>query len=232
MSDRYTISAHPKQVSEYFRFELPSDYEPRYNAAPAQLLPVVTLEAPKGFSFFYWGTIPGWSGNKTISKKLLAISSEEAISKQSVGRLLRLQRCLIPCDGFYLWKRVGKKSRIPYRVVLRDRSLFCIAGIWEEFEDENDQNFHTFRMISTDAPDNIHFLSDQIPLIMEKENQKKWMDPGISDQELIDLMKPFPGGKLDFYTVSPHIENSRIDHDGLIKPASSMDQFGNYSLFD
>lgn len=232
MADRYTISLPATSAAEYFKVKVSDDYSPRYNAAPAQLLPVITAHAPLGFSFFYWGTIPGWSGNKSISQKLLTVSVEEVISRSVVRQLLKSRRCIIPADGVYFWKKVGKKSRIPYRITLQSKSPFGIAGIWEEFEDENDQTHHTFRMISTAAPQNLHFLTDSMPVVLDKEQQDRWLNEKTSEEEAIELLKPVAGGKLSFYTVSSKIDQIALDIPELIKPVSAMDQFGNYSLFE
>ena len=61
MPERYTISKPAEELALELGVEIPENYQPRYNAAPAQLLPIITSKAKEGLSFFYWGTIPGWS---------------------------------------------------------------------------------------------------------------------------------------------------------------------------
>ena len=46
--------------------------------------------------------------------------------------------------GFMPGKKVGKKTSIPYRLVTNDQDLFSFAGIWDEFEDTDGNEFHTF----------------------------------------------------------------------------------------
>ncbi|MDH5381610.1 MAG: SOS response-associated peptidase [Cyclobacteriaceae bacterium] len=232
MPERYTLTSSVESLKEKFKFELPEIYSPRYNASPAQLLPVVTSVATGGFSYFYWGIIPGWSGNKTISNRLLHIDAEEIISKPGVRKLLRTQRCIIPADGFYIWKKVSKKSQIPYRVVLKDNSMFSMAGLWEEFEDENDQTHHTFRIIQVSSPTVLDGIEEFSPVILDAEGEKTWIDLSSDDESLLKLLAPISNAKLEYYTVSPKISDPINDYPDLVKKVESMDQHGNYSLFD
>ena len=129
MPERYTLTTAPEQLGIRFKADLHNAYQPSYNAGPAQLHPVITALSPEGFSFFYFGTIPGWAGNKSISTRLLEVNAKDLMHKPSLKKLLQTQRCLIPADGFFIWKKVGKKSRVPYRFVMKDRGVFAIAGL-------------------------------------------------------------------------------------------------------
>jgi len=40
-------------------------------------------------------------------------------------------------DGFYGWKKIGKKTAVPYRIELKPKGLFSIAGLWDEYDDED-----------------------------------------------------------------------------------------------
>ena len=67
MLERYSIGQSAEEIKQRFQVEATDGYEPRYNAAPTQLLPVITNQHPEGFSFFYWGQVPQWSNNRAIS---------------------------------------------------------------------------------------------------------------------------------------------------------------------
>jgi len=135
MIDRYSITASSAKINERFRAEVLDTYTPRYNAAPTQLLPVITHSTPHGVSTFFWGTSPEWSKNKSLSEKIINIRAETIMEKPPLKKAMMKSRCLIPADGFYAWKKVGKKTAIPYRFIIPDQELFSFAGTWEEFED-------------------------------------------------------------------------------------------------
>jgi putative SOS response-associated peptidase YedK len=123
-------------------------YTTRYNAAPTQLLPVITHESPEGFSFFYWGSAPQWAKNKTLAERIINTRAELIQDKPVFKKSLMRSRCIIPADGFYAWKKVGKKTSIPWRFVLKSKKIASFAGIWEEYDDSEGQAYHTFTLIT------------------------------------------------------------------------------------
>jgi putative SOS response-associated peptidase YedK len=76
MIERYSMHASAQQLATRFQIEEPEAFKPRYNAAPSQLLPVITHDSPQGFSYFYWGAAPQWSKNKTFAERIINIRGE------------------------------------------------------------------------------------------------------------------------------------------------------------
>ena len=112
MCGRYTIIAKAEEIEKRFNVEVPEVYAPRYNAAPSQILPVITNQNPEGLSFFHWGLIPRWAKDKSISSKLINARAETITEKASFKNAMKHRRCLVLADGFYEWKPTGKKSCI------------------------------------------------------------------------------------------------------------------------
>jgi len=231
MPERYTITASSEQLEKAFQIEVSDLYLPKYNAGPAQLLPVITSSGIGGLSYFYWGTIPGWSNNKSISKKLLTAPADLILEKEGYKKAFLSKRCIIPADGYYAWKQVGKKTKIPYRVVLGSQSLFSFAGIWEEFEDEKDETHHIFRIVTVTANNLLNDLDDSMPLILEKDQYKKWLQMDSKTEDLVAMFKTYPEDKMFKYAVSSKLENTNYNDPDLIEKVTPMDQHGNYSLF-
>ena len=71
MCGRYSLAKSKIELEERFQAEMLVDFSPRYNVAPTQLVPVITSDSPKGFSFFYWGITPDFGQNKPVSAKLI-----------------------------------------------------------------------------------------------------------------------------------------------------------------
>ena len=94
MGDRYTLAVSGQVLSERLGVDVPDHYRPRYNAAPTQVLPVVTLGS-KGLSFFYWGQLPVRAHNRAISAKLLYLDAEAIKSKPIPLKTLVERRCRI-----------------------------------------------------------------------------------------------------------------------------------------
>jgi putative SOS response-associated peptidase YedK len=231
MIERYSLTATAETLKERFAIEVPGYYQPRYNAAPAQLLPIITSESQEGLSVFYWGRPPVWARNKSLSERLVNLKVEHLVERPVLKKALMKYRCIIPADGFYAWKKLGKKTAIPHRLVT-DQPVFSMAGLWEEFEDEAGNLMHTFIMITTQANETVSKVTDRMPVILDKKSEAVWLNHSAAEADLLKVLVPYASDKISLYTVSPRINEIKIDVPSLILPAPSADQHGNLTLFD
>lgn len=232
MIDRYTLSASANEIQNRFSVDVPNFFKPRYNAAPTQLLPVITSAGQQGLSLFYWGTSPEWSKNKVLAEKIVNVRVESFPEKVALRRSLRKHRCIIPSDGFYCWKRVGKKTSIPYRFTIHNKDLFSFAGMWEEFEDTDGHQIQTFTVITCPASATVKNVYERMPAILTKDLERGWLDEQQSEDQLLKLLEGVSNVKLDFYPVSPSIADPSLDVPSLLLPTPPADQHGNLTLFD
>ncbi len=227
---RYSITADAGAVAERFSVDVPEGYQPSFNAAPTHLLPVITQDSQKGLSFFYWGAPPAWANKKSLAEKIINTRSETISEKIVTRKKLQERRCLIPADGFYEWKRAGKRASIPYRFTLKDKSLFSMAGLWEEYDDEDGNMSHTFSVITTEAVELVLPIGDRMPLILTPEEELAWLNTHDAI-ELSSLLNAF-SGDLEYYSVSPMVNSPDRNSRLVIMPAPPADQYGNLTLFD
>lgn len=232
MVDRYSLTITPALLSERFSVGAIDHYKPRYNAAPTQLLPVITSSGSSGISWFYWGRPPHFAKNKNLAEKIINLSAETLRERPVLKKMLLQNRCIIPADGFYVWKKVGKKTAIPHRVTEAAHKPFSFAGLWEEFEDEDKSMVHAFTIITTQSNELVFALNERMPVIFNKVQEEIWLNPHSSEIELTNILKAYPTGKMGIYTVSSLINNPEKDHPSLILPAPASDQHGNLTLFD
>jgi putative SOS response-associated peptidase YedK len=230
MFDRYSIAASADQIQSYFSVDPHGFDKPRYNAAPAQLLPVITMGSA-GLSHFYWGTAPEWSKNKPIGEKIINTRVEQIAERPAIKKQIKKYRCLIPADGFYGWKKVGKKTSIPYRFEMKPKVLFAMAGTWEEYDDEEGNMIHTFMVITVPAGDSAAAICERMPAILSKDESAVWLNAESTEEELMACLHPFDG-KLESFSVSPRINDIKADDATMIIPTPPADQHGNLTLFN
>jgi putative SOS response-associated peptidase YedK len=173
MIERFSIGVSASRLAARYKTEEPT-FLPRYNGAPSQLFPVLTSESPQGFSYFYWGVAPQWAKNKSIAERLINVRVEQISEKPVLKQSLKKFRCIVAADGFYAWKKVGKKTMIPWRFALPSKEVFSIAGLWEEYDEDGDA-FHTFTIITTVAKGLSATVSDRQPLVLSKEDEAIWL---------------------------------------------------------
>ncbi len=232
MIDRYSITAKAAQVAERFSVDVPEFYREHYNASPTHLLPVITSTTPEGLSNFYWGTAPGWAKNKTVSEKIVNTTAEHFAERPSLMKALRKQRCIIPADGFYGWKKVGKKTSIPYRFVFKTQTLFSFPGLWEEFEDTDGNQIQTFSIITCPSDTTVSPIQDRMPVILSRNAEQVWLHTESTEDVLMNIIAISETKDLNYYPVSPRIREQNVDVPSLIVPTPPADQHGNLTLFD
>jgi putative SOS response-associated peptidase YedK len=62
--------------------------------------------------------------------RMINARSETAGTKPAFRDALQFRRCLIPADGFYEWRKMGKTKQ-PYCFEVGPGELFAFAGIWD-----------------------------------------------------------------------------------------------------
>lgn len=231
MPTSYSIASSPQLIEEYFNVEVTGQYQPRYNAAPTKLLPIITAENPAGLSFFYWGINPSFIKSKSISEKLIYAPSEQILSKASLKKNLKSQRCVILADSFFAWKNISKKERVPYRFHVADGNPFGIAGLWDEFENENGETVHTFMMITMESNSDVVDISDRMPAILDSDLMIDWLNESNTEESIINLITPYREKPLDRYTITPRIENPEFESPDIFKRVPPANQFGGFTLF-
>lgn len=230
MIDRYSLTVSADAVAKRFSVEVPDHYKSRYNIAPSQLLPVITNSGPDGISWFYWGRPPQFANNKNLAERIINLRTEALHEKPTLRKTLLRHRCIIPADGWYTWKKIGKRTLIPHRNTLLDQQVFSFAGVYEEFEDENESTVHTFSVLTISG--NEKGVDERLPVIFTREQEKIWLSNTVGEATLVDALTAYPLNKLNIYTVSPGISNPQNDYPSLIIPTPAADQHGNLTLFD
>src|SRR5512133_1376052 len=63
--------------------------------------------------------------------------------------LLDRRRCIIPADGFYEWRKEGKR-KVPMWVYLKTKQPFALAGLWDEWRKPDGKRLESFTIITTE----------------------------------------------------------------------------------
>ncbi|MBL7863058.1 MAG: SOS response-associated peptidase [Cyclobacteriaceae bacterium] len=232
MIERYSIHATNQQLKERFKIEETPGYQPRYNAGPSHLLPVITHQSPQGFSYFYWGAPQQFLKNKTVAERIVNTRAELIAEKPVLKKTMMRFRCLIPATGFYAWKKVGKKTSIPWFFVPNNKTIWSFAGLWEEYDDPEGNAYHTFSIITVPANETVAEVTERMPVILTPQEESVWLDKKSTEDILLGLMRSTSATELTGYTVSPAINSLTHESASLIAPAPAADQFGNLTLFN
>lgn len=217
MCGRFSFSPLAKIIEDRFDVKVDSThYKPRYNSAPSQDLAVISNQNPGELSFYRWGLIPFWAKDKSIGNKLINAKAETIAEKPSFKNSLKRKRCLVLSDGFYEWKNINKKEKIPYRITLQDNGLFAMAGIWDNWKDEEGSVISSFAIITTTPNKLMENIHTRMPVILEQKAEKLWLnedDPAL----LLSLLKPYPEKEMTAFPVSKLVNSPFNDSEELVK---------------
>jgi putative SOS response-associated peptidase YedK len=109
-------------------------YTPRFNIAPEQISPTIpVIVRHKGGNecrLMHWGLIPHWADDPSIGNRMINARAETLTELPSFKLLVDRRRCIIPADGFYEWRKEGKR-KVPMWVHLKSREPLGLAGLWD-----------------------------------------------------------------------------------------------------
>jgi putative SOS response-associated peptidase YedK len=152
MCGRYRLSRRRQIIEEQFdTVPWDDDWQPRYNIAPTQLVPVIRRhpkEPLRQLSLMKWGLIPNWAKDPSMAMSTINAKSETAANKPAFRDPLKLRRCLVPADAFYEWKKNGS-SKQPYCFEVREGELFAFAGLWDGWKDASGNWVKTCSILTT-----------------------------------------------------------------------------------
>jgi putative SOS response-associated peptidase YedK len=195
MCGRYALHANPEVVALQFHLEAVPPYPARYNIAPAAQVLVVR---PQGAALLKWG----WRG------KAHNLRGETAPTRQ---------RCLVPADGFYEWRRVGSGKQ-PYFVrPARDR-LFGFAGVWDG---------DTCAILTVAANEALRAIHHRMPAIIAPADYAAWLGGSGG------LLAPAADEAVRAHPVSAAINSGAAESAQLIEPLPSgvLPQGASRNLF-
>ncbi len=222
MCGRFQISKVVDEVQVRFHVEVEAEwYRQIFNAAPMMQLPVITGEEPGKLSFFRWGLVPFWAKDPSMGSKMINAKSETLAEKPSFRNALKSRRCLVPADGFYEWKKEGT-LKMPYRICLRDESLFAFAGLWEAWKDAEGKVLNTFTIITTSPNALLSGIHDRMPVILDPDLEKHWLDPRVPAGEALEFLNPYDPARMKAYRVSDKVNNVRNNTPDLLQPVEEQ----------
>ena len=216
MCGRFSIAKERDEIEDRFEIHIdPAMFTKNYNAAPSQILPVITNAEPEQASFHKWGLIPHWAKDETIGNKLINARGETIAEKPSFRDAAEKRRCLVVADGFYEWQRSGGEKQ-PYHITLADESLFTFAGLWESWKAEDGRDVRTFTIITTEPNELMKPIHNRMPVMLTPDNERMW----ISDEPLEDVMhllQPYDEKEMNAYSVSSRVNSPKNNEASLIE---------------
>lgn len=225
MCGRYALTAAPEIITSLLRvIHLRSGLVPRYNIAPTQLVPVVRDDAAgeRELVDVSWGLIPPWAKDRKIASRLINARSETAHEKPAFRDAFVHRRCVLPADGFYEWKKVGRAKQ-PYFVHRVDGLPMFFAGLWEQWTDkEAGQLVESCTILTSDANAKLTELHHRMPVVFDDQAAEVWLGDGREVGELKPLLRPAPDDWFAMHPVSKAVNSVANEGPELIQQVEAL----------
>ena len=223
MCGRYSLTSAPEAMRQLFDLDGPLlNLEPRYNIAPTQDAPVIRARdgGKRELAMLRWGLVPSWSKDGPDSGySMINARAETVADKPAYRGAFKDRRCLVPADGFYEWKKVGKEKQ-PFRFTMADGAPFLLAGLWARWRRPDGSDLQSFTIIVTTPNPLVAQVHDRMPVILDRAGAAQWLKGGARDG-LLALLVPFPAERMAATMVSKRVNSPANDDPSLIEPISA-----------
>lgn len=222
MCGRFTLFAEFNDIIERFNIESSLQeelYSPSYNIAPSHsVLSVINDGVKNRLGYLKWGLIPHWARDEKIGYKMINARAETLTEKTSYREAYMKRRCLIIADSFYEWQQYNGNKKVPMRIKLKSSELFAIAGLWEKWKSPIGNTIFSCTILTTTPNELIKDIHDRMPVILQPEEEKIWLDPSIKNPKALDyLLKPLSNDLMDAYEVSSLVNSPKNNSPHLIQ---------------
>ena len=165
-----------------------------------------------------WGLIPAWAKDASLGARMINARSETASVKPSFQSAFRKRRCLILADGFYEWKKTPAGKQ-PTRIQMKGGSPFAFAGLWESWNNPEGRTVHSCTILTMAANSFMKNIHDRMPLILQKDNESKWLDSSRNDpEEIKEMIEELPTDCFESWNVSKFVNTPTNNNPECIEP--------------
>ena len=194
--------------------------EPRYNIAPTQDVAAIrdAADDSREVILLRWGLIPFWAKNPAIGNRMINARAETVAEKPAFRAAYRRRRCLVLADGFYEWRRESS-GKTPYFISATDSRPFAFAGLWEQWQNrDEDSSVESTTIITTAANGFMSSLHHRMPVIVCPGLVDRWL--GGDDDALAAAITSKP--RLQAWPVDRAVNNPRHEGESLVAAQGAL----------
>jgi putative SOS response-associated peptidase YedK len=227
----------------------PPPGHPDFNVAPTKQVPVVLTRAPRGSAddvairrlrLLTWGLVPSWARDPRGAARMVNARVESLGAKPAFSRALAARRCLVPASAWYEWQESptardakGTPRRQPFAIRRADGASAAMAGLYEFWRDPQVADgddprawLVTCTVITGPAEPGLDRIHERQPLVLERPDWERWLDPAGGADEALPLLGSRAPGRFVAYPVSRAVNAARATGPQLLDPAPVEDLDG------
>lgn len=184
--------------------EVPEGWEPTWNLSPGQRLLILRkTDGRLECAQVLWNLTPGWLTD--LSRAPFSAKAEFLHDKSMFREPLVQRRCLIPVEGYYLWRQQGRRKQPWY--LRREQGSLALAGLWERYALDDGTCWDSCALITAPATGLPAQLAERMPVALNQAEQAIWLASATAPQALQPLLLNAQSQVQLMYPVNPAVSN-------------------------
>ena len=235
MCGRFTLYTDLRTLQARFGLDVvEAEVGRRYNIAPTQQ--VLTAREDGGErrgELMRWGLLPAWaSPSPSPRASMINARGEDMAVKPAFRNAVARRRCLVIADGFYEWKREGRR-RLPVYFTLKSGGPFAFAGLWERWQSPEGELVHSCAIVTTRPNALVAPIHDRMPAMLTPSLEDVWLDGAEQDPLALTALvaEPYRAEDMAARFVAPMVNSAGIDAPECIAPSGEAEEAGQGGLF-
>ena len=183
----------------------------------------LTANQPYEIQMLKWGWYPRYALNlkeskdreaakkRTLNCRLDTLLENLKSRTHTIYKEVIDKPCIILMDGFFEYHTLANDSKVPYYISMKDCFTFPVAGFYNSWTEGGDPSrIHTGITLGTTGANPLlklvhnkpKFSTDlRMPAILLPEEMKKWLDISKPIEERLSIIRSYPAGEMEAYTV-------------------------------
>lgn len=175
---------------------------------PGTNIPIILNNKVKTLDFLRWGFQVRGMNREVINARI-----ETVTEKPTFRRAFLNNRCIIPANAFFEWETT-EKSKVKYKIQVKGRQLFSMAGIYDLFVDKENNEYYGVVILTRPANEEMSKLHHRMPVIIDKGKEDRWLEA--SSQDILDMKKVMETESFIHLNICPAEGIQQLSIDDLI----------------
>lgn len=193
MCQSFSLQAETRELTEYFRIDQVLNGSPgKKLLRPTEDIPVILgHNGNRCLDTYAWGIFPFWAKDSVNAR------SEMIHELEAYKKIFAKQRCIVPCDSFYVEIPVHKKKTKHIRINVNDRPYMGLAALYDVWLSPAGTEYRTCTILTTNANEPVSAYHSRMPVILDEDSMDLWLTGRAQDHHrLTGLMRPFRSGPI------------------------------------
>ncbi len=113
---------------------------------------------------------------------------------------------------------------------MKDEGPFYFAGIWDHWR-RGKESITSCAIITTTPNELLETVHDRMPVILQSEDQERWLSVDTELMELLSLLNPYPALGMKSHPVSQQVNRAQAMGPYLVEPVDLNREATNLTLF-